>query len=123
MRFSRIKAVCIDNSPQSNDILVFDALLKQDGFIEKMEIFGYISHDYGKWPIYIKYEGNKGNIYWGSDPDSETSELSTTYINIFNKQIRFGEYITYSEIDDNNIRKEYTYRITDIRDWNEHYRN
>ncbi|OHT22724.1 hypothetical protein A3Q29_09475 [Providencia stuartii] len=120
MRFSRIKAACIDNSSQRNDILVFDALLKQDGFIEKMEIFGYISHDYGKWPIYIKHEGN---IYLGSVPDSDIPEISTTYINMFNKQIRIGEYITYSEIDDNNIRKEYTYRITDIRDWNEHYRN
>lgn len=48
MRFSRIKAVCIDNLTKTNEIFVFDALLKQDGFIEKMEIFGYISHDYGK---------------------------------------------------------------------------
>ena len=123
MRFSRIKAVYIDNLVKTNDIIVFDALLKQDNFIEKMEIFGYIANDSGKWPIYIKHEENKGNIYWGTelDPETNKSEFSTTHINIFNKRLYIGQYITYSAINKNNRRD--TYRITDIRDWKDYCRN
>ncbi|MBP6083237.1 MAG: hypothetical protein KA732_18430 [Providencia sp.] len=122
MSFSRIKAVYIDSSAQTNDMLVFDALLKQDNFIAKMEIFGYMANDNGKWPFYMKYEENKGNMYWGTDTDSSIPEISTINVNTFNKQIRIGEYITYSEICDNR-QIEYTYQIHEIRNWNDYCQN
>lgn len=122
-RFSRIKAVYISNSVKTDDILVFDALLKRDNFIEKIEMFGYITEGNGKQPIYIQYKGNKGFIYWGSDPKDIKSKEITTDINIFDKEIYVGQYITYSAINANNQREEYTYQITDIRNWNDHCQN
>ncbi|WP_323116379.1 hypothetical protein, partial [Klebsiella variicola] len=66
----------------------------------------------------------KGFIYWGSDPkDIKSKEITTTDINIFDKEIYVGQYITYSAINANNQREEYTYRITDIRNWNDYCQN
>lgn len=42
---------------------------------------------------------------------------------MFDKEIYVGQYITYSAINANNQREEYTYQITDIRNWNDHCQN
>ncbi|WP_340619045.1 hypothetical protein [Xenorhabdus entomophaga] len=111
MGFSRVKAVYVECSVETEDTLVFDAFLNADNSIRGMEIFGYAIDDGDKWPFYIKPKGKEGLLYWGTG-----EENTTTTVNLFKKKIKVGEYITRIDISDNE-RAEYTYRVTDIFDW------
>jgi len=113
MSFSRMKAVYIQDSVETEDVLVCDIFLNDDRSVREMEIFGYAIDDDEKWPIYIKPKSGEGVLHWGA---GEVDTDST--VNLFQKNIRVGEYITRVDTCDGE-RSEYTYRITEIFDWSQ----
>lgn len=113
MSFSRIKAVYIEDTVEMDDVLVFDAFVNTGNSIREMEIFGYAIEDGDKWPIYIKPKEKEGLLHWGPGEEGTNST-----INLFQKNISIGEYITRVDIHD-AVRSEYTYRIVEIFDWSQ----
>lgn len=111
MGFSRIKAVYIEDTVETDDVIVFDIFINSDNSARAMEVFGYSIDDGEKWPFTVRFKSNEGLLSWGPGGD----DTSTT-INIFQKKITIGEYITRVDIFDGE-KTEYTYRITDIFEW------
>ena len=111
MSFSRVKAVYVEDSVETEDVLVFDLFINTDGSARPMEIFGYAIDDGEKWPIYIKPKGKEGLLNWGAGEEDTKST-----VNLFQRNVQVGEYFTRVDTYDNET-SEYTYRITEIFDW------
>ena len=113
MSFSRIKAVWVEDSVETEDVLVVDLFVNTDGSARPMEIFGYAIDDGEKWPIYIKPKGKEGLLHWGAGGEDAKST-----VNLFQRKIQIGEYITRIDTDGSGT-SEYTYRITEVFDWSQ----
>ena len=113
MSFSRIKAVCVEDSVETEDVLVVDLFVNTDSSARPMESFGYTIDGGDKWPIYIIPKDKEGLLHWGAGEENATST-----VNLFQRKIQIGEYITRTDTDRSGT-SECTYRITEVFDWSQ----